>query len=116
MPGLMVIQEKKEDAVVLHAQGRLTVEDITGLKRNLEQVWRVKVTRVIVNLTDCPYVDSSGIALLVEALKRSRKESKGFSLVGVSPQVQAVLELTRLDRVFEVFATVEGALTGSVAP
>ncbi len=115
MPGLMVIQEKKEDAVVLHAQGRLTLED-TALKRNLEQVWRVKVARVIVNLTECPYVDSSGIALLVEALKRSRKESKGFSLVGVSPQVRAVLELTRLDKVFQVFPTVEGALASSVAP
>ena len=115
MPGLMIIQEKKEDAVVLHAQGRLTLEDITALKRNLEQVWRVKVARVIINLTDCPYVDSSGIALLVEALKRSRKESKSFSLVGVSPQVQAVLELTRLDKVFQIFPTVEGALTSSVA-
>ncbi len=116
MPGLMVIQEKKEDAVVLHAQGRLTLEDITALKRNLEQAWRVKVARVIVNLTECPYVDSSGIAVLVEALKRSRRESMGFSLVGLSPQVRAVLELTRLDKVFQVFPTVEGALASSAAP
>ena len=112
MPALTVIQEKLADALVLHAQGRLTMEDVSGLKRNLEQVWRLSVSRVVLDLSDCPYVDSSGIALLVDALNRSRKEKKAFVLAGPGPQVQNVLQLTKLDKIFQVFPSVPTALAG----
>lgn len=112
LPALTVVQEKVADALVLHAQGRLTIEDVSGLKRNLEQAWRLAISRVVLDLTECPYVDSSGIALLVDALNRSRKEKKTFVLAGPGPQVQSVLQLTKLDKIFRVFPSVPTALAG----
>jgi len=112
MPALIVVQEMVADALVLHAQGRLTLEDVSGLKRNLEQAWRLSISRIVLDLSDCPYVDSSGIALLVDALNRSRKEKKGFLLAAPGPQVQSVLQLTKLDKIFQVFPSVESALAG----
>lgn len=111
MPGLRIVQEKSEAAVVLHAQGRLTIEDVNTLKRPLEQAWRADAPRVILDLSECDYVDSSGIALLVEALNRSRKVKKAFVLAAPGPQVQSILQLTRLDKVFQVFPSVQNALT-----
>lgn len=53
-----------------------------------------------VDLSRVDYIDSSGIAALVEGLQGARERGKRFVLVAVSDAVRAVLELARLDRVF----------------
>lgn len=55
-----------------------------------------------VDLSAVSYIDSSGIAALVEGLQGARARGGRFALVAVSDQVKAVLELARLDRVFEL--------------
>jgi len=112
LPPLTVTEETIADALVLHAQGRLTIEDVRGLKRSLEPAWRAGITRIVLDLSECPYVDSSGIALLVDTLNRSRKEKKTFALAGPGPQVQSVLQLTKLDKIFKIFPSVPTALAG----
>ena len=64
---------------------------------------------VAVDLSGVGYIDSSGIAALVEGFQQARGKNQKFGLVAVSPAVLAVLELARLDRVFPLFATVEDA-------
>lgn len=62
--------------------------------------------RVGVVLSDVSYIDSSGIAALVEGFQSARSKGSGFALVAVSDAVRAVLELARLDRVFPIVADV----------
>ena len=64
---------------------------------------------VAVDLSQVSYIDSSGIAALVEGFQNARGKGQRFSLVSVSRPVIAVLELARLDRVFPIFATVDEA-------
>ena len=64
---------------------------------------------VAVDLSAVTYIDSSGIAALVEGFQNARGKSQRFALVAVSKPVHAVLELARLDRVFPIFATLEDA-------
>jgi anti-sigma B factor antagonist len=68
------------------------------------------VTRLAVNMTAVRYVDSSGIATLVEALKRSRDLKKDLRLFGVGDAVHSVLKLTHLLSVFQIFDTEQHAL------
>jgi anti-sigma B factor antagonist len=75
-----------------------------------------RVPRVIVNLTRVNYIDSAGVASLVEGLKLSRDLKSGFALFGLSRTAREVLELTRLIKVFEVHDTEEQALRGGSAP
>lgn len=63
-----------------------------------------------VDLAQVRYIDSSGIASLVEAFQESRKRGTRFSLAAVSPAAMRVFELARLDRVFAIHDTVEDAL------
>jgi len=58
--------------------------------------------RVAVNLSGVNYIDSSGVATLVEGLRSAGKHDKAFVLVAPSPAVSQVLELAKLDSVFEV--------------
>ena len=63
-----------------------------------------------VDLSGVRYIDSSGIASLVEAFQEARKKGTHFSLAAVSPAALRVFQLARLDRVFTIHETVEEAL------
>ena len=54
------------------------------------------------NLADVKYIDSSGIASLLEVLKEAKSKGKKFVLLGLTPAVREVLQLTRLTGVFEI--------------
>jgi anti-sigma B factor antagonist len=60
---------------------------------------------VAVDLSGVGYIDSSGVATLVEGLRSAKKHGKTFTLVAPSSSVMQVLELTRLDQVFEIRST-----------
>jgi len=63
-----------------------------------------KSPAVGVELSEVSYIDSSGIAALVEGFQSARARGSRFALVAVSDAVRAVLELARLDRVFLIVA------------
>ncbi len=65
---------------------------------------------VLVDLSAVTYIDSSGIASLVEGYQTAKKKSLKFGLVGVSEAAMSVLQLARLDKVFPINATVEERL------
>lgn len=65
--------------------------------------------QVGVELSQVSYIDSSGIAALVEGFQNAREKGSKFGLVAASKAVMAVLQLARLDRVFPMFPTLEDA-------
>ncbi len=65
---------------------------------------------VLVEMSAVSYIDSSGVASLVEAYQTARNGSTTFALVAVSDAAMRVLELARLDRVFSIHASVTDAL------
>jgi len=75
-----------------------------------------RVTQLLVNMTGVKYVDSSGIASLVEGLKVSRDQNARFALYGLSKPARTVLELTHLLRVFEVHDNEKEALAAVHSP
>lgn len=65
---------------------------------------------VLVDLSCVHYIDSSGVASLVEGLQYARSNDLEFSLVGVSEPALNVLRLARLDQVFCIHASLEDGL------
>jgi len=70
-------------------------------------------TSVIVDLAGVGYIDSSGVASLVEAFQRAKKQNTTFALASVNPAALRVLQLARLDNVFTIHETVADGLDGS---
>src|SRR6185295_17180495 len=60
---------------------------------------------VLINLCDVSYIDSSGVATLVEGLQLAKERNCKFCLVGLSEAAKEVFELARLDKVFSIFPT-----------
>ena len=67
-------------------------------------------SRLALNMTGVRYIDSSGIATLIEVLKHARDLQKELVLFGLGPAVHDVLKLTNLLGVFRVLDTEEHAL------
>ncbi|MEE8393325.1 MAG: STAS domain-containing protein [Rhodospirillales bacterium] len=67
---------------------------------------------VLVDLSKVGYIDSSGVASLVESFQKARKKGCAFALVSASEAVMRVLQLARLDKVFPIYDSVEEALAG----
>lgn len=61
---------------------------------------------LLVDLSNVTYIDSSGVASLVEGYQTAKKRGQKFGLVGVSEAALSVLKLARLDKVFPIHASV----------
>ncbi|MGH8597434.1 MAG: STAS domain-containing protein, partial [Gammaproteobacteria bacterium] len=64
----------------------------------------------LVDLSAVTYIDSSGVASLVEGYQTAKKKNLEFGLLGVSEAALSVLELARLDRVFPIHASLKDRL------
>ena len=62
---------------------------------------------LLVDLSGVSYIDSSGIASLVEGLQLSKNKQLDFGLVSISHSVNQVMQLARLDRVFTIYDSVD---------
>jgi len=68
-----------------------------------------QASKIFVDLTSVTYMDSSGIASLVEAYQQAKKSQVEFVLVSASPAVLRVLHMARLDKVFTIHENMEHA-------
>ena len=65
---------------------------------------------VLVDLSAVEYIDSSGVASLVEGYQSAKDKGLRFGLVGVSEAALMVLQLARLDKVFPIYGSVQDAV------
>ena len=99
----------EENAVVIVLRGDLDL----ATSRDVRQVLLNAVAQkkaVVVDLAGVAYMDSSGVASLVEALQAAKTSDRPLILAAVTPAVLRVLQLARLDRVFTIEASVDAAL------
>jgi anti-sigma B factor antagonist len=96
-------------AKVVEVEGEVDLGTSPDLRRTLLETLPT-VGRLALNLSAIRYIDSSGIATLVEVLNRSQHLKKEFVLFGLSPAVQEVFRLTHVVRIFQVFQTEQEAL------
>jgi anti-sigma B factor antagonist len=97
------------DAKVVEVEGDVDLGTSPDFRRTLFEALP-RASRLALNLKAIRYIDSSGIATLIEVLKDSQRLNKEFVLFGLSPAVQEVFRLTHVIRIFQVFQTEQEAL------
>ena len=116
-PPLKISARQVGDAVILDLSGDITLFNSPEIRKALiDQLREQRVSHLIANMLDVPYIDSSGVASLVEGLKISRDLKSRFALYGLSKSARTVLELTHLLRIFEVHQTEQEALDAPPPP
>ena len=100
-----------DKTTILDISGDIDLAHSTEVRKMVLLEFREKRTpRVILNLRDVNYIDSSGVASLVEGLKASRDVGSRLILFGLSPIAHEVLQLSRLLKIFEIYDTEDMAL------
>lgn len=94
---------------VFRPNGRLNMTAAPELRSAVDEMVLDGVTRVVIDLSDCSFVDSSGLGALVGGLKSARQAGGDLRIAGAPEQVRTVLALTNLDRVLTPHSTVEDA-------
>jgi anti-sigma B factor antagonist len=99
-------------AMIVDLQGGIDIRNSTDLRSRLFAVLPT-ASRLALNMSGIDYIDSSGIATLVEVLKKAGDLKKDFVLFGLGPRVYDVLKLTHLLTFFRIFESEEQALEGT---
>ena len=94
--------------LIVALEGEIDLEQAGAVRRALLDALK-KGRTVLVDLSAVTYIDSSGIASLVEGLQVAKKQKTELALVSVSQRVRRVLELARLDKVFRIHVDLAAA-------
>lgn len=102
---------EEDGSIVVSFEGEMDLDQSPKAREVLLNGVRRK-RGVLVDLSGVTYIDSSGVASLVEAYQLARKNHTSFALVSVNPAALRVLELARLDKVFTIHETLADGLRG----
>ena len=108
--GLEIGTRQEAEGVVVTARGEVTVFSSPALRETLRKIAEAKPLRVVLDLAETRYVDSSGVATLVEAMQTIQRYRGKLILAGMNQRVRGVFEIARLDSIFTTAASVEEAL------
>ncbi len=107
----MKVQVRSADSVtIIDCAGEVDLYSSPLLREALMKTIQAGGPSVLVNLEEVSYIDSSGIATLVEALLLTRKTQTRFGLFALRNNARSVLELARLHTVFNIFKNEQEAL------
>lgn len=101
----------EKEALVVTIDGEIDLHNSPDLRVALiELLQKHEPKRLVLNLQKVAYMDSSAIAVLVELLQKMRKVGGRIALVHLQHRVRGLLEIARLDTIFQVAETEEAAL------
>jgi len=96
---------------IVHLQGSITLGDDTRRLRDLvHKTLDEGKNKIVLNMAEVPYMDSSGLGELIAAHTTTKHRGGRLKLMKLTPRVQDLVQLTKVHRVFEVFADEESAV------
>ena len=107
---MKIKQDKLNGCMVLYLQEeRIDAHNSVELKEFVLNMLEQGEVDIIVQLEQVRFIDSSGLGALLAGFKTASAKSGNFSLSNIQPQVLSMFELTRLNRVFEIYPDLNDA-------
>lgn len=108
---LYIVDKLINGIVLLDLRGRLTLgEETAALRGRVKTLVDAGYTRIILSLADVVYMDSTGIATLVEIYSTTRTHGGDMKLLGLTKRSHDLLRITHLSLVFELHNDLDDAL------
>ena len=107
---IKAVQYHDQD-VIIELSGEIDMKCSGKIKDKFKEIFRKKPNSVIVDMTEVNFMDSSGLAVLVGALKQSRINNSELKLAGLTKDVKGIFEICRLETIFHIFDTTDEALS-----
>jgi anti-sigma B factor antagonist len=100
----------KDRANVLPLEGEIDLHVSPNLAASLQVMIEKKPKQLIVDLARVSYIDSSGLAALIEGMQNVQQYGGTFALASLQEPVRTIFEIARLDQVFRIYPDVNAAL------
>lgn len=103
--------EPKSGLTVCYIDGEVDINSSPDIKKSFDRLISKKTPKIVINLSKVTYVDSSGLATLVELLKNMKAYSGRMRLVGLTPKIKSLFEITKLEKLFEIMINEDDAIS-----
>ncbi|MCK4851644.1 MAG: STAS domain-containing protein [Candidatus Omnitrophica bacterium] len=100
---MQVKLEDKSGVSVVFVKGDIDINTSPDIKKFFDELIKDRKEKVVINLGDVSYVDSSGLATFVEILKKLRSYGGKLKLTNLSSKVRGLFEITKLTKLFDIF-------------
>lgn len=102
----------QETIAIVELTGDIDMHRTPTVHRGIIAVCNRRPSQLLIDLQEVPYIDSSGIGMLVEIFRRMKASGGSLRLCGLSERVVGVFEITKLDKFFNIFPGQTEALAG----
>ena len=96
--------------VVMQLPEQLNLDGVRSFLPELEPLLDCHRPRIVLDCSQVRYLDSAGVEMMLQCLEEAMKRDGDLKLAALSPESEVILELMRVARVFEAFATSEEAV------
>lgn len=104
-------QRTTKDAVIVGLSGEVDMSTSPAARRVFLDLVEKKPNKIVVDLSQVTYIDSSGLATLVECFQNTRKYGGKLRLFGLNDNIKDVFSLARLDTIFDICKSEEEAIS-----
>ncbi len=105
----MEVKSLQQDGVMIfQVHGEINISTSPDLKKAFE---KQATRKIVVDLERVSYIDSSGLATLVEMLKKTKSQGGALGLAGMTDKVKSLFEITKLDKLFFISQNQQEAVT-----
>ncbi len=102
--------ESKNEITVARLEGRLDAAAVRNHRDELKKATEGLDKWMVLNMDKVDFIDSSGLGLIVSLVRNARENSADVAISNLSPQAQTLFELTRMTRIFSIYADENAAL------
>ena len=101
---------EKNDIAVVNLAGEIELYNSKALKATVDDLMSQGRNRVLFELAEVSYIDSSGIGIFMDANTRLKEASGALKLANLSGKVLRIFQLTKLTRTFAIYSSEQEAL------
>ena len=109
---MQVTTKNRDKGAVISVSGDIDLYTSPDLRKAITKLAKKKISLLVVDLKQVDYMDSSGVATLVEGLQLTARYDGSFRVASLNEDVREVFELARLDKVFDIYDNLDQALAG----
>ncbi len=102
--------ETSRPVVVKRMPERLNLKHARALLREIQPILNSDRPQVVFDMSPVRHLDAAGVDMLLHCMKQAMKRDGDLKLAALSPQAAAILELTRTDRLFEIYGSATDAM------
>ena len=107
---MKIREERSQDICIYNLEGEININTSGELRKAFDNIIKNNDKKVLIDFKDVSYIDSSGLATLIEMLQRLKRIGGNLRLTSLNERVKNIFEITKLYKLFDIFDARQDAL------